>query len=455
MRPEHRSLREWLAAGAAGRVIRDATRVVALADFAARSGFGVGAAPLIAARNVMLAIEDQLTAAAALIELDGLARRIVVCPPGLDLASRAVIATNAGVETIVVDAEGAADAQTLVYRLPLGDASPIDAPFIATEWALLTSGTSGPPKLAAHDLSTLTGVMAKAPPPNPAPRWATYYDIRRYGGMQILLRALTGGESLTLTQSSDPIETTLKRLNDSGVTHITGTPTHWRKVLMSGAARRVDPAYVRLSGEIVDDAVLNGLKGAYPRARIVHAYASTEAGVGFEVTDGEPGFPASFLDARGDGAVEMRIVDGSLHLRSRRTALRYIGGDSAPITNEDGFIDSGDMVERRGDRFYFTGRRGGVINVGGSKVHPEEVENVINAQPGVRISLVKARKNPITGAAVVADVVVQEDCADSDALRARILDACRASLAAYKVPMVIRFVPSLDTTPGGKLARLG
>jgi acyl-coenzyme A synthetase/AMP-(fatty) acid ligase len=224
---------------------------------------------------------------------------------------------------------------------------------------------------------------------------------------------------------------------------------------MSGVARRIDPAYVRLSGEIVDDAVLHGLKAAYPRARIVHAYASTEAGVGFEVTDGEPGFPASLLDAGDDGAVEMRIVDGSLHLRSRRTALRYIGGDSAPIMTEDGFIDSGDMVERRGDRCFFTGRRGGVINVGGSKVHPEEVENVINAQPGVRLSLVKARKNPITGAAVVADVVVQDGCADSDALRERIFDACRASLAAYKVPMVIRFVPSLEMTSGGKLARVG
>ena len=65
------------------------------------------------------------------------------------------------------------------------------------------------------------------------------------------------------------------------------------------------------------------------------------------------------------------------------------------------------MLERRGDRYYFTGRRDGVINVGGMKVHPEEVEAVINRHPQVRMSLVRTRKSPITGALVVADVVLK------------------------------------------------
>ena len=97
-----------------------------------------------------------------------------------------------------------------------------------------------------------------------------------------------------------------------------------------------------------------------------HAYASTEAGVGFEVTDGLEGFPAAYLDRA--GPVEMKIVDGTLRIRSPRAASRYVGGELALV--EDGWVDTGDMVERRGDRCYFAGRRGGIINVGGLKINP-------------------------------------------------------------------------------------
>ena len=79
------------------------------------------------------------------------------------------------------------------------------------------------------------------------------------------------------------------------------------------------------------------------------------------------------------------------------------------MLSDDGFVDTHDMVELRGDRYYFVGRRDGIINVGGLKVHPEEVEAVINRHPSVQMSLVHGRKSPITGALVVADVVVKSD----------------------------------------------
>jgi acyl-coenzyme A synthetase/AMP-(fatty) acid ligase len=86
-------------------------------------------------------------------------------------------------------------------------------------------------------------------------------------------------------------------------------------------------------------------------------------------------------------------------------------------------------------------------------VHPEEIEAVINRHPGVRMSLVRARKNPITGAIVVADVVVTVEHAPLDALRMEILTACRDTLARYKVPASIRFVPAIEVAASGKLAR--
>ena len=144
---------------------------------------------------------------------------------------------------------------------------------------------------------------------------------------------------------------------------------------MSGAAANFSPRYVRLSGEIADQAVLDGLARAFPHASIGHAYASTEAGVGFAVDDGREGFPADLIGRNRDG-VEMKVVDGSLRIRSHRTARAYIGADAPPLADAEGFVDTGDMVELRGERYHFVGRRGGIINIGGLKVHPEEIEAV-------------------------------------------------------------------------------
>jgi acyl-coenzyme A synthetase/AMP-(fatty) acid ligase len=121
--------------------------------------------------------------------------------------------------------------------------------------------------------------------------------------------------------------------------------------------------------------------------------------------------------------------------------------------DSEGFVDTGDMIELRDGRYHFVGRRGGVINIGGHKVHPEEIEAVINCHPRVRMSLVKSRKSPVTGAIVVADVVVRPDAAATDALKDEILETCRGALARYKVPAAIRFVPALPVAASGKLVR--
>jgi acyl-coenzyme A synthetase/AMP-(fatty) acid ligase len=149
--------------------------------------------------------------------------------------------------------------------------------------------------------------------------------------------------------------------------------------------------------------------------------------------------------------VEMKIAEGSLRIRSDRTARGYIG-TAEPLHDADGFVDTGDMVEQRGDRYYFIGRRGGIINVGGLKVHPEEVESIINKHPAVRMSRVSARKNPITGALVQAEIVVEDDAAESG-LASEISALCRANLPPHKVPSRITVVEQLAVTSGGKLAR--
>jgi acyl-coenzyme A synthetase/AMP-(fatty) acid ligase len=451
------ALRDYLGPDLNGRTISDARQVVSLTDILGETCLG-GRLGELSGRSVLLAVTDQLISGIVMTELDGVARRMLLCPPDLDTEHVKTLIEDAEIDVVVSDhrERWADEAINLVVTTgrPVRAAARVQTER-ATEWLMLTSGTSGVPKIVRHTLEGLTGaIIGDGSARGAPPVWATFYDIRRYGGLQIFLRAIIGGGSMVLSEPGEPIADHVARLHARGVTHISGTPSHWRKLLMSGTASGFDPRYVRLSGEIADQAVLDGLRRAFPKASIGHAYASTEAGVGFAVNDGLEGFPADMVKRSRDG-VDVKVLDGSLRIRSRRTAHAYVGRHASALTDGEGFVDTGDMVELRGNRYHFVGRRGGIINIGGLKVHPEEIEAVINRHAEVRMSRAKSRRSPITGAIVVADVVLADGDGSvrSDAIRDRILADCRASLAPHKVPAIIRFVPSLDLTAAGKLAR--
>jgi len=443
------------------------TRSVSLAELRTNSTLGAHLESL-RGRVVLLATREQLPTALALVELDGIARRLVLCTPDLTPAQLAEVAAAAEADAIVMEPGAAIEPPAGPLRCwtstrpePVTALVPLARETATcTEWVLLTSGTTGNPKLVSHTFQSLSGTLPRQAAGNEPVVWSTFYDIRRYGGLQMFLRAIVAGTEFVLSSADEPVEEFLGRAAAAGVTHISGTPSHWRRALMSGAARRIQPRYVRLSGEIADQAVLDNLRRAYPDARISHAFASTEAGVAFDVDDGLAGFPATFVTAARAG-VEMKVVDGTLRIRSERNARRYLGSDAAALSGDDGFVDTGDLVELVGERYHFRGRRGGVINVGGLKVHPEEVDAVINRHAGVQGSLVKARKSPITGAIVVADVVLKESPDGRDAgpltaaMEREIIDICRRDLAPYKVPAAIRFVPALPMSAAGKLLRHG
>jgi acyl-CoA synthetase (AMP-forming)/AMP-acid ligase II len=429
------------------RFLSSATESVVLAELLGGSTLG-GRRDELTGRSILLATREQFAAATALIEMDGLAARIIICPPDITPEQFPSLIERGGVDVIVSDYE-VPDYGLLRIRCgyPLTAALTAPSQTRATEWVLLTSGTTSEPKMIAHNLASLTAPIGASTKPDV---WATFYDIRRYGGMQIFLRGVFGHGSLVLSSADEVLADYLVRLGGHGVTHLSGTPSHWRRVLMSPHAGRIAPQNVRLSGEIPDQAILNALHSFYPNAAISHAFASTEAGVAFEVKDGMAGFPAAFLGCQGD--VEMKVSNDSLHIRSNRIAARYLSGGDLVLADGEGFVDTGDMVELRGDRYYFLGRRNGVINVGGFKVYPEEVEAVINRHPGVHMSMVRSRRNPITGSLVSADVMLKESCSLAET-KVEILELCRQNLAPHKIPATLRCVPSLDVAPGGKLAR--
>jgi len=443
-----------------GRFLLDADSRVAMSDLVEGSVL-YGRGKELQGRSVLLTTNDQFTTASALIELDGVARRIVLCPPDFPLEHFPYVIDTAEVDAIVSNHA----AMRLGKPRPMYF-SPVSRTIVAgdtdrsthhaTEWVLLTSGTTGLPKLVVHTLESLTGAIQAGKTPAENIVWSTFYDIRRYGGLQIFLRAILTGTSLVLTSAHESTANFLARAAAHRITHISGTPSHWRRALMSPSARRISPEYVRLSGEIADQSILNHLRAMYPQARIAHAFASTEAGVAFEVNDAIAGFEAKALECT--PGVEMKVEDRTLRIRSTRTASCYLGENAPILKGDDGFVDTGDIVELREGRYCFAGRRDGVINIGGLKVYPEEIEAVINRHPQVQMSLVRTKKNPITGALVIADVVRKAGPNDgrdlsASAIQDDILLLCREALSPHKVPAAINFVPELVVGESGKVMR--
>jgi acyl-coenzyme A synthetase/AMP-(fatty) acid ligase len=456
-RADRRSLWALTRAGGGERWLSDDTGRAALGDLWGGSSLD-GPVEAMRGRSVLIATDAQRPAVLAAIALDGVARRILLCPADIDPAHLPAILAEGDVDAIATDgsgpaAGGAHGLPVIACRNTLSPAAAAQADRdTETEWVLFTSGTTGRPKLVAHTLPSLSGPLDDGLAVARGAVWSTFYDVRRYGGLQILLRALIGGGSMVLSSAREAVGDFLVRAGESGVTHISGTPSHWRRALMSPSARSMAPAYVRLSGEVADQAILDHLHRVYPGSSVAHAFASTEAGVGFDVRDGLAGFPAAYVGAPGAKA-ELLVQDGTLRIRSSRTASRYLHAPAQGLGDRDGFVDTGDLVERRGDRFYFIGRREGVINVGGQKVHPEEVEAVLNQHPDISMSRVWPRSNPITGAVVAADIVIRAP-ADFAATRLAVLDACRRVLPPHKVPVAIRQVAALPIAASGKLVRV-
>jgi hypothetical protein len=201
---------------------RDAS--AALAELVRGSSLG-GRRDELAGRSVLLVVKDQLAAGLALIELDGIARRLVLCPPDLPAEHIPLVAAAASVDAVVSDrAAPEPRAAGVGYFAPCSPAMALAEPrgrgCHKTEWLLLTSGTTGLPKLVVHTLSSLAAPINLGSPPGYPVVWSTFYDIRRYGGLQIFLRAVLGRGSLVLSSAEESTGDFLTRAGASGVTHI-------------------------------------------------------------------------------------------------------------------------------------------------------------------------------------------------------------------------------------------
>jgi acyl-CoA synthetase (AMP-forming)/AMP-acid ligase II len=317
---------------------------------------------------------------------------------------------------------------------------------------LMTSGTTGRPKVAAYTQEHLVDRFANQPglAAIAGSRWLMTYQPTTFAGLQVMLTALYSGGALILAETRSP-QAFLDAAEQHAVTHISGTPTFWRSLLMAATPRSLRALrQVTLGGEAVDQPTLDRIHATFPQARITHMYASTEAGVVFSVNDSRAGFPAAWLSEGVQGS-QLRIRDGLLEVRAPRQMAGYLGGAVAAPFAEDGWLRTGDRVAVDGDRVRFLGRLDSVINVGGSKVDPFAVETFLLGLEGVAEARVTGIRNPITGFVVAAEIVLTKRT-DPQTACERILAECYIGLPGAHVPRVLRIVDSIQALQSGKKA---
>jgi acyl-CoA synthetase (AMP-forming)/AMP-acid ligase II len=320
---------------------------------------------------------------------------------------------------------------------------------------ILTSGTTGKPKAVRHTWASLCRPV-RSGSADDQQRWLLSYRPHLYAGLQVAMQCFANRGTLVVPASnSDPAEVA-KLLVTEAVQFVSATPAYWRRMLMLADPATLRSAPLRqitLGGEVVDEQILQALHAAFPEARIVHIYATTELGRCFSVTDGRAGFPAKFLQSVSPDGVDLKIESGELLARSANSMQGYhTGASSETSAASDGWRRTGDLVELRDDRVYFIGRSSDIINVGGNKVSPIEVEQVVRSVRGVRDVRVYGRRSSVVGQIVACDVVIAPG-ADPKTVLDEIGSTCLGSLNSAQRPRLIEFVDSIDLSSAGKTIR--
>ncbi|MEP1447168.1 MAG: AMP-binding protein [Paraglaciecola sp.] len=332
--------------------------------------------------------------------------------------------------------------QSAVSQLVIDDNEQID-----TSWFLATSGTTGEPKWYAHSFAALASSVKQSRNLTKV-NWALMYQPTRFAGLQVLLQSLLSGANL-IDVHGKPALQQISLMQRHQVNAISATPSLWRQLSMTQQLDNLTLKYITLGGEIADQGILDHLSNLFPNAQIKHIYASTEAGVGFVVTDKKAGFPVAWL-ASSDNETPKLKVSSQQHLMIKPKHL--IGDNLKSLTDPQGYVDTFDKVAVTDERVMFLGRASGVINVGGNNVYPEKIEQVLLQSAEVDQARVYGQASPLVGALVVAEVVLQPN-SEPQLAKTRLLSNCKAQLARYERPSKIRIVASLKQDASGKLNR--
>lgn len=306
-----------------------------------------------------------------------------------------------------------------------------------SEITIFTSGTTGQPKKVLHTVATLTRSV-RTGERYVGQIWAYAYNPTHMAGLQVFFQAFENLNTLVNVFNKQRSEV-YELINKHNITHISATPTFYR-LLLPFEQEYKTVVRVTLGGEKSDSHLYENIKKIFPEAKINNVYASTEAGSLFAAKGDCFQIPENIRD-------KFEVVDDELLIH------KSLLGKSDSFKFEGDYYHSGDLIEwvdKERGLFRFKSRKNELINVGGYKVNPGEVENILLSIEGVKQVLVYGKANSILGNVLCADIQLEDGVALTDV---EIKKALRSQLQDFKIPRRIKFVEQMSLTRTGKLKR--
>ena len=299
---------------------------------------------------------------------------------------------------------------------------------------LFTSGTTGIPKKVTHDFNSITR-FAKISKHNSTCVWGYAYNPTHMAGIQVFFQALLNGNSIVRIFGLSPDKIYLA-IKENEITHISATPTFYRLLL---PCTEIFQSVKRLSsgGEKFHEKTISSLKACFPNAKITNIYASTEAGTLLASED-------DVFSIKPESKHLIRIENDELLIHSSLMGRSEMSFDE--------WYRTGDLIEiitKKPFKFRFISRKSDMINVGGYKVNPLEVEEFILNLSGVKNARVYSKANSVLGSIICCDIVRNNEELSESSIR-KIL---QSKIQEFKIPRIIRFVDELSTTRTGKIKR--
>jgi len=302
--------------------------------------------------------------------------------------------------------------------------------------SLYTSGTTGIPKMITHNYENITrSVRIDESKANDV--WGFAYNPTHIAGIQVFFQALLNKNSIIniFLQSKDQI---LDIIEQENISNISATPTFFR-MLFPTFKKFAKVKRITLGGEKFDSKLAERLQQIFPNAKVLNVYASTEAGTVLAAS----GDSFTVKEADRD---KIRVVENELWVH------KSLLGDNQSLTSHSDWYQTGDMVEIQTNdplRFRFVSRKNEMINVGGYKVNPLEVEEVINSHPKVKNSTVYAKESSLIGNLLMCDI----EAIDDSLTEAEMTKFLSSKLQQFKIPRIINIVSKIEVTRTGKIKR--
>ncbi|WP_305862885.1 ANL family adenylate-forming protein [Helicobacter cholecystus] len=315
---------------------------------------------------------------------------------------------------------------------------------------IFSSGSTGEPKAMLHNLDII--FHSHINKPQNKVNTISIFLFDHIAGIDVLLRQLSIGGVLTIPQVRTP-QNVCQQITQHQVQVLPAPPTFLNLIVLSKSYLEYDLSSIQVvsyGSEPITPALISKLKSIFPQAKLKQSFGTSETNAIKIKTQNELFFKLS------DPNIEYKIVDNELWIKSKTQVLGYLNASMESFV--DGYFKTGDLVESKiikGEEYIrIIGRAKELINVGGEKVLPQEVEGIITQIDGVLDCLVYGEKNAITGQSVSCEVVIDENKINSGDIKKIIRSFCRGKIENYKIPSKVTCKESLQSSERFKKRRL-